>query len=200
VFRRFFIASKSEVEHLVHLRAVFEVLTSNGLHINADKCVFAVPHVQFLGHAVSSSGVRPLVSHVEAIQAFPRPETVNDLQKFLGLLNIYRRFVPCAAHILKPLTDALAGRKKDLQWSQELQLAFDKAKAAIAHVAELTHLDPAAPISLATDASASHVGAVLQQWQHGTWRPLAFFLRKLSKTEVNYSTFDSELLAAFLAV
>jgi hypothetical protein len=51
------IASKSEAEHLIHLRAVFEVLTSNGLHINADKCVFGVPHVQFLGHAVSSSGV-----------------------------------------------------------------------------------------------------------------------------------------------
>jgi cleavage and polyadenylation specificity factor subunit 1 len=94
----------------------------------------------------------------------------------------------------------LGGKKKTLQWGEDQQLAFEEAKKAIARVAELTHPDPAAPVSLATDASSSHVGAVLQQWQKDHWRPLAFFSRKLSKAEVNYSTFDRELLAAFLAV
>jgi hypothetical protein len=194
------IASKSEDEHVRHLRAVFEVLTSNGLHVNVDKCKFAVTQVEFLGHLVSSTGVRPLTSHLEAIQSFPAPVTVRDLQKFLGLLNFYRRFVPRAAQLLKPLTDALGGKKKTLQWGEDQQLAFEEAKKAIARIAELTHPDPAAPVSLATDASSSHVGAVLQQWQRHHWRPLAFFSRKLSKAEVNYSTFDRELLAAFLAV
>ncbi len=44
--------------------------------------------------------------------------------------------------------------------------------------------------------SGSHVGAVLQQQVGQHWQPLGFFSKKLSKSEVNYSTFDRELLAA----
>jgi RNase H-like domain found in reverse transcriptase/Integrase zinc binding domain len=49
---------------------------------------------------------------------------------------------------------------------------------------------------LATDASDSHIGGVLQQKVRGHWQPLGFFSRRLSATEQNYSTFDRELLAA----
>jgi cleavage and polyadenylation specificity factor subunit 1 len=62
------------------------------------------------------------------------------------------------------------------------------------------HPLPGAVISLATDASDTHIGAVLQQLSAGSWRPLAFFSRKLSSTESKYSTFDRELLAVFAAV
>ena len=56
-------------------------------------------------------------------------------------------------------------------------------------------------LSLATDASDTHVGAVLQQRQGGAWRPLAFFSRKLQGAAgLRYSTFDRELLAAFSAI
>jgi hypothetical protein len=55
---------------------------------------------------------------------------------------------------------------------------------------------------LAVDASATHVGAVLQQRSspHHSWRPLGFFSKKLSPAAVKYSAFDRELLAAFEAV
>jgi hypothetical protein len=41
-----------------------------------------------------------------------------------------------------------------------------------------------------------HVGVALQQQVGQHWQLLGFFSKKLSKTEVNYSTFDRELLAA----
>ena len=59
---------------------------------------------------------------------------------------------------------------------------------------------PGAPISLAVDASDTHVGGVLQQCVQQSWSPLAFFSRKLSDTETRYSIFDCELLAAFFAI
>ena len=47
-----------------------------------------------------------------------------------------------------------------------------------------------------TDASSSHISAVLQQWRPGChWRPLAFFSAKLSSAQQSYSAFDRELLA-----
>jgi len=60
----------------------------------------------------------------------------------------------------------------------------------------LAHPLPGAVLALATDTSDTHVGAVLQQQVGQHWQPLGFFSKKLSKTEVNYSTFDRELLAA----
>jgi hypothetical protein len=44
---------------------------------------------------VSSAGVQPLPSHVAAVQDFPRPGTLRELQTFLGTVNYYRQFL-CA--------------------------------------------------------------------------------------------------------
>ncbi len=40
----------------------------------------------------------------------------------------------------------------------------------------------------------------MQQRAQGSWQPLAFFSHKLSPTKTRYSSFDRELLAAYLAV
>jgi hypothetical protein len=55
-------------------------------------------------------------------------------------------------------------------------------------------------LSLATDASDTHIGGVMQQKSGDQWRPLGFFSRKLTDTESHYSTFDRELLAAHAAI
>ena len=64
----------------------------------------------------------------------------------------------------------------------------------------LSHPKLAAPTSLATDASDTAVGAVLQQFVDGVWQPISYFSRKLSPAETKYSTFDRELLAIYLAI
>jgi cleavage and polyadenylation specificity factor subunit 1 len=126
------------------------------------------------------------------------------LQAFLGLLNYYRRFVLVAAKILRPLTDALQGSKQPkspISWSPGMSAAFTAAKAALSAAFLLDHPSSAAELALITDASASHVGAVLQQRRPGhSWRPLAFFSQKLSAAEARYSAFDCELLAVYSGV
>jgi len=116
------------------------------------------------------------------------------------MFNFFRRYIPSAAAILKPLTDVLASNLKKLQWSPELQTAFEAAKTALAAAAPLAHPDPAAELALATEASNVHIGGVLQQRQGFSWAPLAFYSQKLTSTQQRYSTFDCELLAAFSAI
>jgi RNase H-like domain found in reverse transcriptase len=53
-------------------------------------------------------------------------------------------------------------------------------------------LKPDMLLALASDVLDTHVGGVLQQQQ----KVLQFFSRRLLATEVNYTTFDRELLAA----
>jgi hypothetical protein len=187
-------------EHLVVLRQFFLIVRANGLMVNRSKCEFGRPSLDFLGHRVSARGMEPLQRHVAAIVEFPPPTEVKGLQRFLGLINFYRRFLPGIALKLRPLTDALQGSPKTLLWSPDMELSFLTAKQALVAAVPLQHPDPAARISLAVDASASHVGGVMQQWVAGHWAPLAFFSRKLSTTEQKYSAFDRELLAAHSSI
>ena len=168
--------------------------------VNPEKCVIGQPVIKFLGHEVSAAGMSPLASQVEAIVQFPRPTTIKELQRFLGLINFYRRFLPAAAALLRPFTDALRGNPKSLEWSPAMEAAYDRTRAALAEMATLTHPVPGAKLSLATDASNTHVGAALQQWQAGAWRPLAYFSQKLDGAQSKYSTFDRELLAVHAAI
>ncbi len=76
-----------------------------------------------------------------------------------------------------------------------MSTAFAAAKAALVTGVLLVHPFPGAVLSLATAASENHIGLVLQQQVCQHWLPLGFYSKKLSKTEVNYSMFDRELLA-----
>jgi hypothetical protein len=195
------IASHSLEEHHEHLRQIFTILQENGLQISPAKCVF-VATVEFLGHRVDQDGVRQLQRYVQAISDFtpPPPQDVKQLQQFLGMVNFYRRFLPGITRTLQPLTDALKGAPKTLEWPPAPATAFGAAKAALAAAVPLAHPAPNAVLSLATDASDTHVGGVLQQLNGGRWQPLASYSKKLSGAGTRYSTFDRELLAAFNTV
>ncbi len=54
------IASRNIEEHRHHLGKFFEKLEENRLVINSDKCVIAVPELEFLGHSLSAAGLVPL--------------------------------------------------------------------------------------------------------------------------------------------
>ena len=113
------------------------------------------------------------------------------------MLNFYRKFLHSAARVLAPLTDAVKGPGKSLTWSPVLESAFTRAKDLLSSLPELIHPCPDAPVSLAVDASDTHLGAVLQHLLEGAKAPLSFYSRKLSDAEKKYSPFDHELLAAY---
>ena len=195
------VASFTREQHLADVRAVLERLHQFGLVINPQKSLFCQTSIEFLGHTLNAHGISPLQKHVDSISSFRPPSTKKELQRFLGLINFYRRFLPGIAAVLRPLTEALrGGAREPLVWTQQCTEAFELAKSRLSTRTLLYHPDPTAPISVAVDASGSHVGAVLQQRQQTSWQPLAFFSRKLSDPQTKYSAFDRELLAAFSAV
>jgi len=196
------VASATPEEHAEHLKEVLERLRGRGLVLNGEKCVLGATEVEYLGHLVSARGIRPLPDRVRAIQDFSQPKSSQQLQSFLGMANFYRRFIPSAAKILKPLTDVLRGGKvAQLAWTAEMETAFNTVKQKLVDAVELAHPNPAAPLFLAVDASDTHVGGVLQQKDsRGALQPLGFFSVKLDSTQARYSTFDRELLACYLAI
>ena len=114
------VGSRSLEEHEQHLREVFTRLRENCLTVNLKKCVLAKSTVTFLGHTVDSEGIRPLPEKVDAIKQFPLPSSKLDVQRLLGMVNFYRRFLPRLAHIVRPLTDSLSKAKKDFTITPEM--------------------------------------------------------------------------------
>ena len=194
------VASATYEQHLLDVEEVLHRLQVSGLVISPEKCEFAKSKLHFLGHEVSESGCRPLPEKIEAMASFPRPASVKQLQEFLGTCNFYRRYVRGFAEVALPLTAALAGSPKLLVWSDSMELAFNRLKLSLAEATLLHHPVSGAQLSLHTDASATAVGAVLQQRVRGRVQPLAFFSKKLNPAQLNYSTFDRELLAVYLAI
>ena len=196
------VASRSPEEHLHHLRALFNRLRDNSLIIKLEKCQFGRSALDFLGHRVSSSGCTPLPTKVKAIRDFPQPSTVSALQRFLGVLNFYHRFISHAADLLHPLHVSLRGKKPldRLHWTPAMQTAFQEARTVLSDATLLCHPVPGAPLALSSDASDIGMGAVLEQLVHGRWQPLAFYSRQFQPAETRYSTFDRELLALHSAV
>ena len=194
------IAFESEAEHKEHLQLLFDRLAEHGLVVKTEKCVFGVEEIDFLGHRVSSAGIRPLPSKVKAITEFPAPTSIALLERFIGMINFYHIFVPHAAELMKLLYRVLTGspRPKTLDWTQELNKAFEEAKNALSQATLLHHPVPGARIALTTDASDTAIGAVLEQQVHGQWQPLAFYSRQLNKTEINYGTIDREFFFSFV--
>ena len=150
----------------------------------------AAPKVTYLGHIVDPSGIVPLPAKVDAITSIPRPTNKVELQRFLGCINFFHRFLPGVASTLAPLhalTASVPSQKSSLQWSKDEDAAFSAAKLALCNAVKLVHPDPSpgASWALTTDASSIAVGAVLSSGGV-TGSPVAFFSKKLTPAQTKY--------------
>ncbi len=82
---------------------------------------------------------------VTAITEWPIPQSVKELQRFLGFANFYRRFIQDFSQHMAPLTTLLCGKPKSLSWSSSAHKAFEKLKTAFSTAPILKHPDPQIP-------------------------------------------------------
>ena len=126
-----------------------------------------------------------------------------ELRSFLGLCNVYRRFVPNFAWTAAPLNALLKkGCPADQQkFNDEQSKAFDLLKQALISPPVLRLPKLGVPFSVDTDACKHQVDcALLQASEDGTRYPIGFWGRSLSAAERNYSVGEKECLATVLAV
>ena len=128
------VSSSSMQQHVDDIYAVLSRLAAAGLNLNRKKCVLAATSVTYLGHVVDSSGMAPLPAKVEAIKAIPRPTTKVELQRFLGCINFFHRFLPGIAATLAPLHSLTASaptQKSPLLWTPPQQQALSRREAGV---------------------------------------------------------------------
>ena len=84
---------KDEREHRENLKMVFERLTSHGVVVKPKKCKIGFLKLAFLGYLVSEKGVEMDPERSRVISELKPPGSVKEIQRFLGLINYYRRFI-----------------------------------------------------------------------------------------------------------
>ena len=194
------VSGKSKEEHLENLQKVLQRLKEHGLRVKKTKCSFMKTSVRYLGHYIDADGIHATDDKIEAIVNAPTPKNVTELRSFLGLLNYYGRFIPNLASLLHPVNKLLRHGVK-WHWSEACENAFRMAKEKIVSPNVLVHYDPSRQITLAADASAYGIGAVISHtMEDGTERPIAFASRTLSPSEKNYSQIEKEALSLVFGV
>lgn len=186
-------------EHCDNLRTVLERLQSAGIFLKPKKCQFGKRSITFLGHTVSSDGVSTTSEKVKAVSEFKKPDKVDDVRAFLGLVNFYRPFIKNIAVMQQPLTNLLRDNQK-WQWTEIEQKSFDDIKKALTASPVLGLPDYTKPFILTTDASDQGIGAILSQKQEGKERVISYFSRPLNKAEKNYSITEKEAMAMVKAI
>ncbi|XP_070013057.1 uncharacterized protein [Nicotiana sylvestris] len=95
---------KSKEDHAEHLRIALQTVKENELYAKFSKCEFWLQSVAFLGHVVSSEGIKVDSQKTEAVKNWARPTTPTEIRSFLGLAGYYRRFVEGFSSLAAPLT------------------------------------------------------------------------------------------------
>ena len=76
-------------EHQAIVREVLCRLQQHSLYAKASKCRFHCSSLEFLGLIVLRNGLKMCPNKVQAIQDWPTPKNVKEVQAFLGFANFY---------------------------------------------------------------------------------------------------------------
>ena len=185
------IVGKTVQNHLDNLQLVLDRIKRAGLRLKPSKCHLFQKEILYLGHRITRDGVATDPGKIDAVRKWAVP---REVQRFLGLVGYYRKFVSNFAATAKPLY-RLTERGREFIWTTECEAAFLKLKSRLVSAPILAFPDFTKMFILDTDASQSGVGAVLSQLHDGQERVVAYASRVLSKAERQYSVTRKELLA-----
>ena len=192
------IHSQTLQEHREHFQTMFECLAKAGLTLRGEKCNIGLIRVKYLGHLFSAKGMEPDPQKIAAVHDWAIPRNISELRSFLGLASYYRRYIYQFADIAAPLNN-LTNKGVTFMWDNTCQSAFEALKRKLTEVPVLAYpsFSPTAnQFQLHTDASATGLGAVLEQGG----KVVAYASRTLTQAERNYSVIQRECLAIIYAL
>jgi len=192
--------SKSDQEHLKHLRQIFLTCRKYGISLNPKKSLFGLEEGKLLGHIISKDGIRIDPDRIQAILQMPHPRNIKELQAFLGKINFLRRFIPNLAELIRLLNNML---KKDskVKWTVEANQAFEGIKLALTQTPILTNPQFDREFIIFSFSSQHTIAAVLlQKDDQGNEKPIAFFSRALRDAPLKYQIMEKQAYALVKAI
>jgi len=170
-------------------------LEEHDLYVKLEKCEWKMREVEFLRVVIGPDGIKMEKEKVKGVLEWLTPKCVKDIQKFLGLVNYYRRFIKDFAEISRPM-HRLVCKQERWNWGAEQEEAFRRLKEIFALEPVLAAPDLDKEMRVGADVSDYAMGRVLfMKCKDERWRPVAYISKLLSNIEKNYKIHDKEMLA-----
>ena len=114
-------------DHDQKLKTLLQRCRDKGIKLNKEKLKLQRSEVTFMGHSISSDGLKPDPAKIQGIQEMPSPTCKQDVNRLLRMVNYLQRFAPKLSEITAPLRDLLK-EQTCFQWDavHELSLAATK--------------------------------------------------------------------------
>jgi hypothetical protein len=165
------------------------------ISLNLKKCILFSPFGVLLVHIVCKQGLLVDPSKNSIIVDLTPPTSVKQLRTVLGHTRYYRKFIKGYSHITTPMENLLK-KYYQFHWIEECQQSFNTLKQKTVTAPILVFPDWSKEFCVHVDASSIALGVVLSQPGEGDiYHMLSFSSRKLSTTEINYTTTKQEGLS-----
>jgi len=154
-----FVFSNTAQEHVTHVTELLARLKYHNIKLKTSKTCAGTRSLHALGFKIDKRGYTPEREQAEKFLSAPFPNK-EQLRSWMGLLNVFRNFLPRVDKIEKAFATV---RKKNAKWevTPAMREAFEKAKEMVSSLPTLTFVDDQRPLILEVDASHYGTGAVL---------------------------------------
>ena len=179
-----FIGGRTVEELLSNFRLVLHRLLENNIRLSARKTTIAPREVTILGWIWRAGMILASPHYLSALGEVKPPLTVSAMRSFIGSYRFLSRVLKGYASLLAPLEKTIVGNRsgnEEIQWTDELLKAFQKAQEALKDSKALTIPTPDDQLWIVTDASVQPgaVGATLYTVRDGKPKLAEFFNAKL---------------------
>ena len=222
--------SGSYLQHLADLDEVFCILEDLGLTLKAKKTFVGFRSLELLGYLVDRLGLTTTESKTRAMSELALPETLGQLEYFIGLTNWNRHLIPLYGQKCEPLQavktkllalgpragqarKAYAAKTKiadhvDVGTDSVFYQAFHSMKKELSEKPALYHFYPDRELYIFVDASKERgIGAAAYQMSDPSaeycktkLRPILFLSRTLTTAETRYWPTELEFSGLVWAV
>eukprot|EP00795_Rhopilema_esculentum_P003255 gene3255-biopygen1481 len=183
-------------EHDIALEKCLRRLQEKGFTLNANKCKFLQPTLDFFGQIFSEKGTRPDPKRIQDLQNASIPKNASEVRSLLGMANYSSKYIPNYSTITAPLRD-LIKKNSIFSWKKEHHNAFEQVKRALTSSPVMGYFDINKSTSLTVDASPVGISAILSQSskEKKDHQVIAYASRSLTDVESRYSQTEKEALS-----
>ena len=190
--------SQSVTEYMAHVPEVPRLLHSAGVSLKISKCAVFDTSVTYLGYVICPGRLEVERRDIIAIERARAPTNQTQMRSFVGMCNVYRRFVKGFEKTNVPLNKKTGKNQPyDCETLTDTEYAVsEELRRRFVSPPILTLPRYVLKCTLDTDACGNQAGcALLQEQTEGGIRPIRYWIRALTYAERNYTTTEKECSA-----
>ncbi|CAJ2636298.1 unnamed protein product [Trifolium pratense] len=192
------VKSPEELDHVVHLRKVFEQARKYNMRFNPEKCTFGVRAGKFLGFYLTERGIEANPDKCRAFAELPTPSDKKSIQTLNGMLTSLSRFVSKSAQHALPFFKLLK-KEAVFEWTDECEQALQHLKKALSEPPVLSRPNDEEVLYLYLSVASEAVSAALIRETNEGQKPVYFTSKALQGPELRYQQIEKIALALVYA-